>query len=139
MVSAEDFKAPEGLYYSKSNMYAKLEGDTVRVGLTDYGQYLAKRIVYVELPFEGDEVGQAEPLGTIESGKWAGPLNSPISGEVIGTNQKLDETPALLNEDPYGEGWVAHIRPSNLDEELKDLMNKEKYLEFIRQDLKKRQ
>ncbi len=138
MAGAEEFKVPEGLYYSKGNMYAKVEDDIVVVGLTDYGQYLAKKIVFVELPFVGDEVSQDEPIGTIESGKWAGPIESPISGEVIAVNERLEDEPSLLNEDPYGEGWIAKIKPSNLEEELKNLMNKEQYIEFIRENLKKR-
>ncbi len=138
MASAEDFKVPEGLYYSKGNMYAKIEDDTVVVGLTDYGQYLAKKIVFVELPLVGDEVAQDEPIGTIESGKWSGPIESPISGEVLEVNEKLEDQPSLLNEDPYGEGWIAKIKPSNLDEDLKNLMSKDQYIEFIKEDLKKR-
>ncbi|RLG48350.1 MAG: glycine cleavage system protein GcvH [Thermoproteota archaeon] len=138
MASVEDFKVPEGLYYSKGNMYVKVEDDIVVVGLTDYGQHLAKKIVFVELPLVGDEVSQDEPIGTIESGKWSGPIESPISGEVIEVNDRLEDEPSLLNEDPYGEGWKAKIRPSNLEEELKNLMNKDQYIEFIREDLKKR-
>ncbi|RLG54771.1 MAG: glycine cleavage system protein GcvH [Thermoproteota archaeon] len=138
MASVEDFKVPEGLYYSKGNMYVKVEDDIVVVGLTDYGQHLAKKIVFVELPLVGDEVSQDEPIGTIESGKWSGPIESPISGEVIEVNDRLEDEPSLLNEDPYGEGWIAKIRPSNLEEELKNLMNKDQYIEFIREDLKKR-
>jgi len=138
VASIEDFKVPEGLYYSKGNMYVKVEDDIVVVGLTDYGQHLAKKIVFVELPLVGDEVSQDEPIGTIESGKWSGPIESPISGEVIEVNDRLEDEPSLLNEDPYGEGWIAKIRPSNLEEELKNLMNKDQYIEFIREDLKKR-
>ncbi len=138
MASVEDFKVPEGLYYSKGNMYVKVEDDLVVVGLTDYGQHLAKKIVFVELPLVGDEVSQDEPIGTIESGKWSGPIESPISGKVIEVNDRLEDEPSLLNEDPYGEGWIAKIRPSNLEEELKNLMNKDQYIEFIREDLKKR-
>jgi len=138
VASVEDFKVPEGLYYSKGNMYVKVEDDIVVVGLTDYGQHLAKKIVFVELPLVGDEVSQDEPIGTIESGKWSGPIESPISGEVIEVNDRLEDEPSLLNEDPYGEGWIAKIRPSNLEEELKNLMNKDQYIEFIREDLKKR-
>jgi len=138
MASVEDFKVPEGLYYSKGNMYVKVEGDIAIVGLTDYGQYLAKKIVFVELPLVGDEVSQDEPIGTIESGKWSGPIESPISGEVIEVNDRLEDEPSLLNQDPYGEGWIAKVRPSNLKEELENLMNKDQYIEFIRKDLKKR-
>jgi len=138
VASVEDFKVPEGLYYSKGNMYVKVEDDIVVVGLTDYGQHLAKKIVFVELPLVDNEVSQDEPIGTIESGKWSGPIESPISGEVIEVNDRLEDEPSLLNEDPYGEGWIAKIRPSNLEEELKNLMNKDQYIEFIREDLKKR-
>ncbi len=138
MSSAEEFKVPEGLYYSKGNMYAKVEDNLVVVGLTDYGQHLAKKIVFVELPLVGEEVSQDEPIGVIESGKWSGPIESPVSGKVIEVNERLEDEPSLLNEDPYGKGWIAKIRPSNLEEDLKNLMNREQYIGFIREDLKKR-
>ncbi|HIE24325.1 MAG TPA: glycine cleavage system protein GcvH [Candidatus Korarchaeota archaeon] len=138
MASAEEFNVPEGLYYSKGNMYVKIEGDVAIVGLTDYGQHLAKKIVFIELPIVGDEVSQDEPIGTIESGKWSGPIESPISGKVMEVNDRLEDEPSLLNEDPYGQGWIAKIKPSNLEEELKNLMNKDQYIEFIKEDLKKR-
>lgn len=137
MTSAEEFKAPEGLYYSEGNTYARVDGDIVIVGLTDYGQHLAKKIVYAELPFVGDEVSQGEPIGTIESGKWAGPLNSPVSGEVMEVNSVLEDKPGLLNEDPYGGGWITKIKASKLEEDLRKLMTREEYLEFMRKDIEK--
>ena len=137
-MSEAKFKTPDGLYYSKDNMWVKIEDGKARVGLTDYGQYLAKKIVYVELPMEGDELSKGDPLSLIESGKWSGELKCPISGKVVEVNTKLEDNPGLLNTDPYGEGWIAVLEPSNLDQEVKELMNPEEYSGFATEDAKKR-
>jgi len=139
MVKVEDFKFPKDLYYLvEGNTYAKIEGDIAILGLTDYGQHLASEIEYVELPSEGDMLEQGKMLAVIESGKWSGDLKSPLSGEVVEVNSRLEDEPNLLNEDPYGEGWIVKIRPTNLEEELKKLVNWEEYMKYVEEDIKKR-
>ena len=116
------YEYPEGLYYSKDHLWAKVEGENVRVGITDFAQQLAGRIRFVRLRPPGREVKRGGALGTMETGKWVGPLKSPVSGVIMENNRNLRRKASLMNDDPYGEGWISIIKPSNLEEELKDLM-----------------
>ncbi|WP_287587721.1 glycine cleavage system protein H [Candidatus Borrarchaeum sp.] len=93
----------------------------IRVGIDDFGVYEAGEIKYIRLPSEaGGEVKQGKVFGTLEAGKYVGPLISPISGKIVEVNQKIKEQPLLLNEDCYDEGWLIKVEPSNLDEEIKN-------------------
>jgi len=119
----EKYEFPEGLYYSKDHLWLKQEGENVRVGITDLAQQAAGPIVFVRLMPKGRVVEAGKPLGTMETGKWVGPLKSPVTGTIVETNEKLKTEPKLLNSDPYGEGWVAVLKPSKLNEELKNLIS----------------
>jgi glycine cleavage system H protein len=123
MVKVEDYEVPENLYYHKEYLWAKVEGDNVKVGMTDFAQKQVKDIVYVELPNAGDEITQNEPFGTLESVKAVTDLIAPISGTVEAVNEELESKPELLNEDPYGEGWLLIVAPTNLAAELKNILN----------------
>jgi glycine cleavage system H protein len=109
------------LYYHKDHTYAKVEGKNVKVGLDDFGQSIAGKILFVRLRPEGKSVNQGESIGKLESGKWVGDLKTPVSGTIIQVNSKIKGTPSLVNTDPYGEGWLLVIQPSKLDAELKTL------------------
>ena len=123
MVKVEDFEVPESLYYHKEYLWAKVEGDKVKVGMIDFAQKQLNDIVYVELPSAGDEVTQNEPFGTLESVKAVSDLIAPISGTIESVNEELESKPELLNEDPYGEGWLLIVAPSDLDSDLKNILN----------------
>ncbi|MEE9151125.1 MAG: glycine cleavage system protein GcvH [Thermoplasmata archaeon] len=117
----EDFNLPEGIYYHVEHTYAKVEGDVVLVGVTDFAAQMAgtiKRVVTLE---EEDEVQQGKPFGTMSSGKWTGKLYSPVSGEIIEVNEELEDEPKLINDSPYGDGWIVKVKPSDTGE-LKNLM-----------------
>ena len=104
---------PEELRYTKEHEWAVVEGDgTVRVGITDFAQDALGDVVYVDLPEEGAEVRAGEPFGEVESTKSVSDLFSPVTGRVVGRNAALAETPELVNRDPYGEGWMVVIEPS---------------------------
>jgi len=104
---------PEELRYTKEHEWAVAEGDgTVRVGITDFAQDALGDVVYVDLPEEGAEVRAGEPFGEVESTKSVSDLFSPVTGRVVGRNAALAETPELVNRDPYGEGWMVVIEPS---------------------------
>ncbi len=130
-MKVDDYEIPEGLYYTKEHEWLKLEGDTSRVGITDYAQKTLHEIVFVDLPEIGKKVGQMESLGTVESVKAVSDVFSPISGEVIERNEKLSNSPEILNQDPYRAGWIVAIKPSKLEDELKNLLDAKSYGEFV--------
>jgi glycine cleavage system H protein len=117
----------------------KLEDDgTVRVGMDDFYQKQAGDTTYVDLPFEGDSVSQGETCGKIQSSKWVGKFVSPISGEIVEVNGELENDCRLINTDPYGKGWIMKVKPSNLDEELKQLAHGAEALQkFIQEHVDK--
>jgi glycine cleavage system H protein len=132
MVKVDGYEVPEGLYYSKDFGWLKIEGDKVRVGITDYAQKQLREIVYAELPSPGATTKQNEPYGTLESVKAVSDLVAPISGEILEVNTEVQSKPELLNEDPYGNGWLLVIKPSNLQAELANLMTFEQAVEWHR-------
>jgi glycine cleavage system H protein len=116
--------------YAKSHEWARVEGDTVVIGVSDYAQHLLSDVVYVELPEMGDTLTQGESLGTVESVKAAEDAYAPISGEVIEVNTELEDNPEWVNEDPYGKAWLVKVAPSALGEldTLMDVVVYEKYV-----------
>ena len=123
MVKVGAYEVPEGIYYSKDFEWIKVEGDKVRMGVTDYAQKALREIVYAELPSAGGEVKQGEPYGTVESVKAVSDLVAAISGTIDEVNEEVQSKPELLNEDPYGKGWLLVVRPSNLQAEIAILMD----------------
>jgi len=123
MVKVEGYEVPEGLYYTKEFEWLKVEGDKVRVGVTDYAQKQLREIVYAELPSLGTTTKQNEPYGTVESVKAVSDLIAPVSGTIEEVNTEVQSKPELLNEDPYVKGWLMIMKPSNLKAELTNLMN----------------
>jgi glycine cleavage system H protein len=123
MVKVEAYEVPEGLYYSKDFEWIKIEGDKVRMGVTDYAQKSLREIVYAELPGAGGEVKQGEPYGTVESVKAVSDLIAAVSGTIEEVNDEVQSKPELLNEDPYAKGWLLVVKPSNLQAELPNLMD----------------
>ena len=136
MVKVETYEVPEGLYYSKDFEWIKIEGDKVRMGVTDYAQKSLREIVYAELPSAGEEVSQNEPYGTVESVKAVSDLVSAISGTIEEVNEGVQSKPELLNEDPYGEGWLLVVKPANLQDELANLMDFNKAVEWHKDQAK---
>jgi len=133
----EGYFLPDDFYYHKEHFWAKVEGDIVITGTTDFAQKLAGQIVYVELPAVGRVVEQGKPCGAMESGKWVGRIYAPVSGKVESTNQDLEDTPELINDSPYEKGWLYKIRSSNLQEELKNLMKGASVVEFIKSEIER--
>ena len=123
MVKVEAYEVPEGLYYSKDFEWIKVEGDKVRMGITDYAQKSLREIVYAELPSAGAEVKQGEPYGTLESVKAVSDLVAAVSGIVEAVNDEVQSKPETLNEDPYTKGWLLVVIPTNLQAELANLMD----------------
>ncbi|RLF12265.1 MAG: glycine cleavage system protein H [Thermoprotei archaeon] len=142
MVNVEGFELPDDLYYWQRGLtWAKLEPDgNVRVGLTDLGQKIAGKILTVRTRAKGAKIVQGKAIATIETAKWVGPLESPISGTIVEVNMELRSNPSLLNEDPYGKGWIALLAPSNLEEELKKLIKggTQEAVEWYKSEVKNR-
>ncbi|GAC1613396.1 MAG: glycine cleavage system protein GcvH [Vulcanimicrobiaceae bacterium] len=108
---------PENLLYSKEHEWVKVEGDTATIGITDYAQNSLGDIVYVELPKVGATISQFGNTGVIESVKAVSDLFSPVSGEVTQINSELEADPALVNREPFGQGWLFKVKLSNPNEQ----------------------
>jgi glycine cleavage system H protein len=130
MVKVDGYEVSEGLYYSNDFEWIKIEGDKVRMGVTDYAQKQLREIVYAELPEAGTEVKQNEPYGTVESVKAVSDLISAISGTIEEVNEEVKSKPELLNEDPYVKGWLLIVKPANLQAEVPNLMDFAKAVEW---------
>ena len=137
-IMVDEYEVRTGLLYTEEHEWIKVEDGKARVGVTDYAQKSLHEIVYVELPEEGMEVKQMKPMGTVESIKAVSEVYSPVSGRVIKINERLRDSPELVNKSPYDEGWIAMIEPSNLDEELKRLLTPEQYADLLRKIIKKK-
>lgn len=122
MADIEGYNMPDNLIYHEDDTWIKVEGDKVRIGMTDFFQQAAGDIVYVDLPFEGDEVQQGEPFGKAQSSKWIGKLVAPLSGTIEEVNYELDSDSTIINKDPYGEGWVIVLTPSDLEGEKEGII-----------------
>ena len=123
MVKVEGYEVPEGLCFSKDFEWIKIEGDKIRMGVSDYAQKSLREIVYAELPTVGTEVKQGEPYGTLESVKAVSDLVAAVSGTIAEVNDEVQSKPETLNEDPYGKGWLIVVKPTNLQVELSNLMD----------------
>ncbi len=107
------FEVPDELRYLESHEWTTTDGDTVRVGISAFAQDELGDVVFVELPAAGDEVTAGEPFGVVESIKAVSDLYSPVSGDVVAVNETLFDSPELVNDDPYGDGWMIEIDPSD--------------------------
>ncbi len=121
---------PDDLYYSKEHLWVRVTGNRGTVGITDFAQQEMGEIIYVELPTEGSPIEQNEVFGSLESSKTVADLYSPVSGEIVSINKDLDEEPSMINDDPYGKGWLISIE---LDDptELEELLSASEYEDFL--------
>ncbi len=122
---------PNDLRYRRSHEWARAEGDTVVMGISHYAQDQLGEVVYVELPEVGAGVAAGEELGTLESVKAVSEFLAPVGGEVTEVNERLEDNPNLVNEDPYGEGWLVKISGSV---EGEDLLDAGAYQEFLEEE-----
>ena len=124
------FDVPEDCRYMESHEWARRNGDTVRVGITDFAQDELGDVVFVELPAVGDELAHDEEFGVIESIKAVSDLYAPVSGEVAAVNEALLDAPELVNEDPFGEGWMLELTLAD-DGEYDALLSPDAYRDQI--------
>ena len=117
---------PSDIRYTAEHEWIRVEGEEAYVGITDYAQSELGEIVFVDVPTIGEEVAQGEVFGSIEAVKTVSDLNVPVTGEVLAINEELDAQPELVNNDPYGEGWIIKIAVKDIAE-LDNLMDAEAY------------
>ena len=129
-IREEKMEAPPGLKYSKEHEWVATEEAVATIGITDHAQEQLGEIVYIELPSVGEKVSKDDPFGVVESVKAVSDIYAPVSGTVVDVNEDLPESPEVVNEDPYGDGWLIKVKvsdPSDLD----DLMDNEEYEDMV--------
>ncbi|WP_181349560.1 glycine cleavage system protein GcvH [Thalassobacillus sp. CUG 92003] len=124
---------PKDLRYSEEHEWVKVEGDKVRIGITDFAQSELGDIVFVELPEEGDAIEADEPFGSVESVKTVSELYAPINGKVVEINEELEDSPEFVNESPYDKAWMVVVEPKD-SSEIDELMSAEEYEKMINED-----
>jgi len=133
IIVADKYRVPKDRYYTKEHEWVFVEdGERARIGITDYAQSELGDIVFVELPELGQEVEQNDTIANIESVKSVAPVYAPVSGKVVDINTELEESPELINEYPYEDGWIAVIEMRD-PTEVEDLMSAEEYAEYIKE------
>jgi glycine cleavage system H protein len=128
---AKGTKVVDGLYYTKEHEWAKVQGDVVVVGITDYAQNALHEITFVEIKEPGTAVTAGEECGLVESMKASSDVFSPVSGQITEVNTALDDAPEIVNADPYGKGWMCKIKSPSLKQDLKKLMDSKAYSAFV--------
>jgi len=141
MAKYKDVEMPGDLYYfnSDNHIWLKKEGgNRVRCGIDQFGQKAAGTVAYVKIKPAGGSVTKGRALGTIEAGKYIGPVKSPVNGTILEVNENVLKTPSLINTSPYKEGWLVFIEASNLEEDIKDLISGEENIQkWLEADYKK--
>ena len=127
---------PDDIKYHREHAWVRVEGKRATVGITDFAQQQLGDIVYVDLPETDTEVDADSELSEIESTKATSPVISPVSGTVVEVNEDLADSPEIINEDPYGNGWIAVLTLSDTSE-VNDLMSKEEYEKFLKEEEEK--
>ena len=131
-MKVDNYEIPDNLLYSENHVWVREEEDLVRLGLTDYAQKQLRDILYVDLPEKGKIIDKGVTLASVESIKTVIDVMSPLDCEIVESNQKLQDKPDLINSDPYGEGWIALVKPLK-KEQLKELLDAKSYADLIKQ------
>jgi glycine cleavage system H protein len=128
---------PEDLRYTQSHEWVRIDGDVGTIGITDYAQKELGDIVYLELPEVGHVFNAGEEFGTVESVKAVSELFTPVSGEIVEINKGAVTEPGIVNDDPFGDGWMIKLKLST-DEEVQKLLTAEQYEEYVKQEEKEK-
>ncbi len=128
---------PDDLYYTQSHEWVRIDGDTGTIGITEHAQKELGEIVYLELPEVGHFYNSDEEFGTVESVKAVSELFIPISGEIVEINKAAVDEPGIVNDDPFGDGWLVKVKLTT-DEEVKKLMSAEAYAEYVQAEEKEK-
>ena len=131
MKEIDELNLPDDVRYAEDHEWIRYEGDKVRIGISDYAQDQLGDIVFVELPQSNDTFEKGEEFGTVESVKAVSELYMPIGGEILSVNAALEESPDLVNQSPYNDGWMIEVKPSD-SAELEALITRDAYLEMLK-------
>ena len=123
-------EVPDELWYTKEHEWIRIEGDEVVIGITDHAQNALTDIVYIKLPEDGMDAGEMEEFAIVESVKSASPIFAPVAGTVIAVNMILEDAPETMNSDPYGEGWIVRMVPSDMAS-VRSLLDAASYRDLI--------
>jgi glycine cleavage system H protein len=123
---------PDDLYYNRDHLWVRVQGNRGKVGVTDHAQREMGEILFVDLPEEGSQVEKGDNFGSLESSKTVAELRSPVSGEIVSINKDLEEEPSLVNDDPFGNGWLMLLEMDDPNE-LEDMLNAADYEELLEQ------
>ena len=121
---------PDNLKFTKDHEWIKIKGDEITLGITDYAQGELGDIIFVELPQVGETFNQGDTVGTIEAVKTVADIYIPVDGEIVSINSKIEDSPELVNSDPFEKGWLVKIKSQNLNDS--ELLNKEEYAALIK-------
>ena len=135
MAKVDKYEMPEDLYYTTDHAWVKVEDGRIRIGITDFMQQLAGEITFIRIPRVNKDLSAGKTLTSLQSGKWAGKIQVPLAGKVIEANRDLVNDPSPLNNDPYGNGWIAVMEPVNLNEGLSSLMHGEEVSEWLKKEI----
>ena len=131
MKSINELDLPEDVRYTHDHEWAKPEGDLIRVGISDYAQHQLGDVVYVELPETGSTFNKDDEFGTVESVKAVSELYMPVGGQVVEVNTELEDAPEKVNSEPYRDGWMLLVKPSD-PTEVADLLERDAYLQLLK-------
>jgi glycine cleavage system H protein len=130
MKEINELDLPDDLRYTEDHEWARVKGENVTIGVSDYAQNQLGDIVFVEMPASGDQFKKGDEFGTVESVKAVAELYMPMDGEVVQTNQALEDAPELLNRSPNADGWIIDLKPEDMSQ-FKAMMDKDAYVKFL--------
>lgn len=137
MAIVESYEVPEDLYYTRDHAWVRIEGNQIRIGVTDFMQKMAGEITFIRLPRAGKDLGPDKTLFTLQSGKWSGKVLAPVAGKVLDANKDLAAVPKPMNDAPYGNGWVAVMEPVNMADVASKLFFGEAAIAFLKDEIKR--
>jgi glycine cleavage system H protein len=137
MAIIESYDVPEDLYYTRDHAWVSIEGNRIRLGVTDFMQKMAGEITFVRLPRAGKDLEPDKTLFTLQSGKWSGKVLVPVAGKVVDANKDLAAIQKPMNDDPYGQGWVALMEPVNMADVASRLLFGDAAIAFLREEIKR--
>ena len=137
MATIESYEVLEDLYYTKDHAWVRIEGNQIRIGVTDFMQKMAGEITFIRLPRAGKDLETDKTLFTLQSGKWSGKVMVPVAGKVVDVNKDLAATQKPMNDEPYDKGWVALMEPINMADVASKLLFGEAAISFLKEEIKR--